>query len=243
MRRNLIDYTFKQHCLLPDNLRIRIKHVIQEKKIALNYLLHGSYQPKIFCIGFNKTGTTSIYHALKREGIKVGDQPTGERLLLDYLNGYFDPIVQYCKTARAFQDVPFSLPDTYAHLYQAFPDSKFILSVRDSENQWYDSQFRFAAKRLGKIPSLSDLKARDYCWKGWSYQYHQAAFGKGVEFHDKEAKIKAYNQHIADVKTFFLDKPGQLLVLNVAEEGLFRTFCDFLGIKSKYECFPWAKKT
>lgn len=225
------------------SLKIRIKRIILEKKIALHYLLYGRYQPKIFCIGFNKTGTTSLYHALTREGIKVGDQPTGERLLLDYINGNFDPIMQYCKTARAFQDVPFSLPDTYRHLYEAFPNAKFILSVRDSGDQWYESQLRFAEKRLGKVPTLSDLKKDNYIWKGAYYQFHQAVFGEAVEFEDKKTKIEVYNRHMTDVQAFFRDKPGQLLVLNVASEGAFSEFCNFLGIRSKYHEFPWAKKT
>ena len=225
------------------SLKIRTKRIILEKKIALHYLLYGRYKPKIFCIGFNKTGTTSLYHALKREGIKVGDQPTAERLLQEYIHGNFDPIVQYCKTARAFQDVPFSLPDTYRYLYEAFPNAKFILSVRDSADQWYESQLRFAEKRLGKVPSLTDLKQWDYCWKGWSLHYHEVIFGKTVEFEDREVKIRAYNQHIMDVQAFFRDKPEQLLVLNVGKGGAFSEFCNFLGIRSKYHEFPWAKKT
>ncbi|MHA7865543.1 sulfotransferase [Flagellimonas marinaquae] len=225
------------------SLKIRAKRTFLEKKIVLHYLLYGRYQSKIFCIGFNKTGTTSLYQALWREGFKLGDQTKGERLLSNYLDGDFDAIVRYCRSARAFQDVPFSMPNTYRYLYQAFPNAKFILSVRDSGYKWYESQLRFAEKRLGKVPSLTDLKQWDYCWKGWSYQYHQAVFGRGVSFEDKRVKIKIYHQHIADIKEFFLDKPGQLLVLNVAEEKSFSAFCKFLGIQSKYKSFPWAKKT
>ena len=220
-----------------------IKRILRTAWVESRYALFQRRSPKIFCIGFNKTGTTSLYHALLREGFKVGDQPTAERLLASYVDGDFDPIVEYCKTARAFQDVPFSMPDTYRHLYRAYPDAKFILSMRDSANQWYESQLRFAAKRIGHIPTLKDLKESEYCWKSWSYQYHQAVFGNGVEFEDKQAKIQIYEQHIADVQNFFRDKPGQLLVLNVGEEGAFSNFCQFLGIQSRHTAFPWAKRT
>lgn len=220
-----------------------IKRILRTAWVNSRYALFHRNTSKIFCIGFNKTGTTSLYHALLREGLKVGDQPTAERLLASYVDGNFDPIVEYCKTARAFQDVPFSMPNTYRHLCHAFPDAKFILSVRDSGDQWYESQLRFAAKRLGRTPTLKDLKEAEYCWKGWSYQYHQAVFGNGVEFEDKQAKIHTYEQHIADVQNFFRDKPGQLLVLNVGEEGSFSKFCQYLGIRSKHTAFPWAKRT
>jgi hypothetical protein len=108
-----------------------IKRILRTAWVNSRYALFHRNTSKIFCIGFNKTGTTSLYHALLREGLKVGDQPTAERLLASYVDGDFDPIVEYCKTARAFQDVPFSMPNTYRHLYHAFPDAKFILSVRE----------------------------------------------------------------------------------------------------------------
>jgi len=68
---------------------------------------------KIFCIGFNKTGTTTIESVLKSFGYKMGDQVKGERLLNSWLSRDFKPIVELCKTAEAFQDIPFSLPYTY----------------------------------------------------------------------------------------------------------------------------------
>ena len=64
---------------------------------------------KIFCIGFNKTGTTTLLHTLKELGYKMGNQARGELLFFDWYNRNFNPIVKYCKTADAFQDIPFSL--------------------------------------------------------------------------------------------------------------------------------------
>jgi|OM-RGC.v1.033516023 hypothetical protein len=73
--------------------------------------------------------------------------------------------------------------------------------------------------------------------------YHQAVFGQGVEFQDREAKIDVYNRHITDVQDFFHDKPDQLLLINVTEEGAFASFCDFLGIRSVHRDFPWANRS
>jgi|OM-RGC.v1.024918694 hypothetical protein len=134
------------------------KRSVRNAMVACRYPLHGRHQPKIFCIGFNKTGTTSLHRALFREGFKLGDQPTAEKLLNAYVAGHYEPIEAYCKTARAFQDIPFSLPRMYQPLYRAYPDAKFILSIRDSGEQWFASQIRAAASRLGKVPTLADLK-------------------------------------------------------------------------------------
>lgn len=89
---------------------------------------------KIFCIGRNKTGTTSLKTALSDLGYRIGNQHRAEQLITHYRDREWKPIVEYCYTADAFQDVPFSLPFTYVVMDRAFPGSKFILSVRDPDD-------------------------------------------------------------------------------------------------------------
>ncbi len=95
--------------------------------------------PKIFCVGLNKTGTTSLEKALKDLGYRMGDQNKAHALLFDYEKRDFKSIINFCKTADAFQDAPFSYHFTYLFLEQYFPDSKFILSVRSNSEEWYNS--------------------------------------------------------------------------------------------------------
>ena len=77
-------------------------------------------KPKIFCIGQNKTGTTTIESVLKSFNYKLGNQVQGELLLDTWYERDFKKIIKFCKTAEAFQDVPFSLPYTFQHLDVAF---------------------------------------------------------------------------------------------------------------------------
>jgi hypothetical protein len=87
---------------------------------------------KVFCIGRNKTGTTSLKRAFEDLGYPVGDQRKAEILTgKHYFDGNFQPIIDYCKTAQVFQDVPFSYPETYKYLDKAYPGGKFILTLRD----------------------------------------------------------------------------------------------------------------
>lgn len=72
-------------------------------------------------MGFNKTGTTSIKTVLEGLGYELGDQRRGEELLGAWSRRDFGPITRYCKSAQAFQDVPFSLPYNYVSLDQRFP--------------------------------------------------------------------------------------------------------------------------
>jgi len=116
-------------------------------------------KPKIFGIGNNKTGTTSLKAAMGELGFIVGHQRPAEKLMEDWAKRDFSPIISYCKSGQFFQDVPFSKPYTYVVLDHEFPGSKFILTVRGSPEQWYNSLTEFHAKLWGKngrIPTKED---------------------------------------------------------------------------------------
>lgn len=97
--------------------------------------LLGSRNPKVFCVGRNKTGTTSLRAALTILGYRIGRQRDAEALIEDWGRRDFRRLVAYCHTADAFQDVPFSHDYTFQAVDAAFPGSKFILTVRDSPEQ------------------------------------------------------------------------------------------------------------
>lgn len=93
---------------------------------VLTALRHAAFSKKsgrkIFCIGRNKTGTTSLEHALRGGmGFSMADQPRSEMLLKDWHRRDFGRIAQLVETADAFQDTPFSLPHTYAAMDALFP--------------------------------------------------------------------------------------------------------------------------
>ena len=129
--------------------------------------------PKIFCIGCNKTGTTSLKVALKELGYRIGDQTKAELLIDNYINRDFKSIAAYCKTADAFQDVPFSFKHTYLAMDVLIPGSKFILTVRDDERQWYESVIRFQTKMYGKngqVPTYKELRNANYRENGYVWK-------------------------------------------------------------------------
>src|SRR5207244_3918052 len=83
---------------------------------------------KVFGIGFNKTGTTSLEKLLRKFGFTIGNQAAAETLAEEWLHHKrIDRIIRFCHTADAFEDIPFTFPDIYRELDQAFPNSKFIL--------------------------------------------------------------------------------------------------------------------
>ena len=200
---------------------------------------------KVFCIGKNKTGTTSLKKALEELGFIVGDQTLGEHLIHDWATGDFSRLFLYCQTAQAFQDHPFSLPKTYKALDQKFPGSKFILTTRDTPEQWFRSLVNYHSKIFGNgnIPTVADLKAAKYVYPGWAFDVARLTRNAPLQdLYNKEILIQSYNDHNSDVMGYFIDRPEDLLVLNVGKPNAYHQLCDFLGKPDSGKDFPWENK-
>lgn len=202
---------------------------------------------KIFGIGNNKTGTTSLKVAMNELGFVVGHQRTAEKMTEDWAKRDFKPIVKYCKSAQFFQDVPFSKPYTFVVLDHEFPKSKFILTVRDSAEQWYHSLTKFHAKKWGKngrIPTKEDLQQASYIEKGRPWRANRFSYDTPQEDpYNKDVLIQYYINYNKSVKEYFRHRTDDLLIINVAEEGAYQKLCDFLGVEPVRDGFPWKNKT
>lgn len=213
---------------------------------TLNGVIRSFGKPKIFCIGRHKTGTTSLAKALRELGFIVGNQKLAELLIFDWARRDFKRLFLYCRTAQAFQDTPFALDFTYQALDQKFKGSKFILTIRDSPEQWYQSLTRFHATVFGagRVPTLEDLKTVDYIYKGYPYEARLLQIDKETDdLYDKEKLIDTYLTHNKSVIQYFKHRPSDLLVLNVAEPGSYDKLCDFLGKPRTGREFPHENKT
>lgn len=202
---------------------------------------------KIFCIGAGKTGTTSLNQALKDLGYKVGNQVKGELLIHEYAKRNFKEIINFCNTAEAFQDAPFCFKYTYMALDIAFPNAKFVLTERDSSDQWYESLTKFHSKihvSENRIPTTEDLKNATYRYKGYAWDVRQIVFGikEGQAPYDEKILKKYYDDHNASVKDYFRYKDN-LLVINLSDKNAYTKFCDYIGKRPLYKEFPWENKT
>lgn len=209
------------------------------------------YINKVFCIGFVKTGTKSLAYVLKKLGFEIGNQAVAEILSEDWAKGNTERIIRYCQTADAFQDMPFSTPGLYKHLDKSFPNSKFILTIRDNEEQWYNSLIQYHTKLYASDkynpPTKTDLKNSNYRYKGWIFNMIELFFNyPEVDLYDRRFYQEKYRKHIEDVMFYFKDRPNDLLILNVSEYNSYQRLYDFLGINLKIKSnkkFPWLNKT
>ena len=201
---------------------------------------------KVFCIGRNKTGTTSVAYALKELGFVVARQRPAELLIHDWAKRDFRRLIRFCRTAQAFQDIPFSLPFTFQALDAHFPGSRFILTVRECPEEWYSSLLRFHSQVHGNggIPSISDLSRSTYCYEGYAYDVNRAVFPSPYSNpYDRDVLIRHYNAHNESVIEYFRHRPESLLVLNIAEKGSYDQLCSFLGKRCIRDTFPWKNRT
>jgi hypothetical protein len=202
---------------------------------------------KVFGIGFNKTGTTSLEAAMDKLGFIVANQITSIKYMRDWGQRDFKRLIKYCRYGQFFQDIPFSKPFTYEVLDQAFPGSKFILTVRDNPEQWYNSLTKFHAKLWGKdnrIPTKENLINDKKFYKGYRWEMNRLSYNTPEDdIYNKEQLIESYTRHNKNVKEYFRHRPNDLLVLNVAEENAYQKLCDFLGEEPVGKNFPWKNKT
>jgi hypothetical protein len=149
---------------------------------------------KVFVIGFHKTGTTSLALALRTLGYSV----TGPNRVHDADIGKntFEKVKPLIEKYDAFQDNPWPL--LYKELDKAYPHSKFILTLRDTES-WYQS-------------ISAHFKNKSTAMRKWIY-------GIGSPQASKSQYIKRYETHNKDVQNYFKDRPGDLLVMNLKEDG------------------------
>ncbi|HEY5073294.1 MAG TPA: sulfotransferase [Pyrinomonadaceae bacterium] len=202
--------------------------------------------PKIFCIGAGKTGTTSLESLFKSLGFHVGDQERGELLLKEWATRNFAPIVSLGASAQFFQDMPFNCPFTFQAMDMAFPNSKFILSVRDDGEQWFGSLIRFHTKLIGKgrLPTAEDLRVFPYRYAGWILEALKLVYGvTDEEPYRKETLITAYERHNDEVKRYFRYRSESLLVINISDKGAAERIIEFVGLDYHDELMPHLNRS
>lgn len=205
-------------------------------------------KPKIFCIGMNKTGTTSLAEAMEDLGYLMGYQHEAEQYLLDWEKRDFSRIIAHCRHAQFFQDVPFSMPETYKVMDETYKGSKFILTIRDDADQWVNSLINFHTKLWSpddepprKEHLLGEVERR---YKGWAWDLVRLCYETSEnDLYNREQLKSQYLRYNAEVMEYFKKRPEDLLVLNVADDDAYEKLCLFLDKPVTQKSFPWKNKT
>ena len=187
---------------------------------------------KIFCIGFYKTGTTTLYDALRTLGYHTvnGDTPgsypgadDGATLIKQIDAG--DYRLPTFEMFDAFSDNPYFR--IWRQVYDLFPDAKYILTVRD-EGRWIESCVRFYRHR--RIRPM----------RVWMFGPHA---NPASSPESRQAWLDAYRAHNAAVREFFASRPHQYFEFDPTREGGWDRLCAFLGAPLPSRPWPHANPT
>jgi len=200
---------------------------------------------KVFIIGFNKTGTTTLKHTLMSWGLKPGNQKIACMMMEDYKDKRYERIFSLVETADVFQDIPFSAPEFFIELDKQFPESKFILSVRDSEDQWFDSMLNAHSKKAGRKPPMAeDLSKVTNIYEGWLLDAMTILWDyPSIDLYNEQLYKKKYLDHIQKARKYFGSRSDDYIEINVSRQKDFGKLAKFLDVSTKMKNFPWANKT
>ena len=177
--------------------------------------------PKVFGIGFQKTGTSSLHRAFEilgyraQKGIFI-NHPKGVIIPPPLSNEkVFAVALSYAREHDAFSDNPWPL--LYRELDAAFPGSKFILTTRDAE-RWLQSLVRHFGERPSDVSQ-------------WIY---------GVPFpRGHEARCRdIYLAHNESARAHFAARPDALLEIDLEREPRWERLCAFLNLPIPAQPFP-----
>ena len=179
-------------------------------------------QRKICCVGFQKTGTTSLDVALQNLGYRVGVAHRKINEVLDPHAADADAIVkavtlQCMDEHDALQDSP--CPFMFEVIDKSFPGTKFVLTYRPVES-WLSSYARYFQDENNPM--------RKWMYGVPSFLGHEDIYKDTYETQNR--KIRSYFQH----------RPEDFLELNLAEGQGWHELVTFLG-PEMLPPFPHAK--
>lgn len=166
-------------------------------------------RPKVFCIGFQKTGTSSMRDALQRLGYRVIGVYGRNQTLAQLRETYVEQGIALARQHDAVEDMPWPL--IFRELDAAFPGSRFVLTLRDTD-RWY----RSIAGHFGANP----------------YHIQQLTYGEDAPApvgHEQRYR-QVYEAHNTAVRKYFAGRPQDLLVMELEKGDGWAKLGEFLGV-------------
>jgi hypothetical protein len=187
-----------------------------------------SKEQKVFGLGLSKTGTSSLSEALNYLGIKTIHYPSDELTWRELRSGnYRLTLMNEWQGAVDISVAPF-----YPQLDEAFPQSKFILTVREKET-WLRSCEQHWALMHEWLDNFPETKR---------FQEFIGAVTYGVMDFNRHRFSWAYDQQVESVRKYFKDRPEDFLEINICGGEGWPELSRFLGYETPDIPFPRANE-
>ncbi|MEM7086976.1 MAG: sulfotransferase [Bacteroidota bacterium] len=211
--------------------------------------IHGSYgksrwngNARVFCLSMQKTGTTSVGDFFAHFGYPVARwkhswENHWTKMWYDgNYEGIFD--TKEFKHRQVFEDDPWWCPEFYKVLYHRFPNSKFILMVRD-ENKWFQSMLKHSkGKTLGNTRIHCKLYRREQ--EFYNHMENDPNFKPSTDFLDNLMSLEGMDEHYKsiyrirnkEIQLFFENKDkNRFICLSLEDSEKWKKLGAFMGIE------------
>jgi len=182
--------------------------------------MHEKEPHKIFGIGMERTGTATLIRALSILGISALHRAP-------YVLGVIEtekklgvrPLLTL--GYQAYADHP--IPELYQELDGYYPKAKFIATFRDFDS-WFKSKLSYYAwdkKMVEGVAGISPERVKQ----------------------SRKTCLPMHTNHYNTVKSYFKDRPDDLLTIDFTRGEGWKELCGFLNIEVPKVDFPWCHKT
>jgi hypothetical protein len=198
---------------------------------------------KYFGIGFNKTGTTTLKECFRILGLLPhADYITSKHLIGDFVNNDFSKIHPFINNYTSFQDAPWSYLsiDDIKTIDILFTNSKFILTIRDSES-WFMSLLKWHTNSVRFGIDLKDKVYTPYSKVlGMSKKLHMT---RKNFLEQKNVIIKNYEKRNEEIIKYSKNKENFLVIDIFNNNNNWDILCNFLDQPVPNVKFPHKNKT
>lgn len=177
---------------------------------------------KVFCLGFQKTGTTSMAVFFESMGLRVAGYNNFREMEKGDIST--EQVLKHAITVMqdhdCAQDTPWYM--LYKELDEAFPGSKFIHVIRDT-----DSWIKSAANHFEHYPK----------------NFHNWIYGCPYPRGHEQVWVDTYEKHNRDVHAYFAGRENDYLSLPLDEVvGRSEEIARFIGHDGPIPEWPHANK-
>ena len=211
--------------------RLAKEEAVQQPSVEVREAPQKQHNGKIFGLGRDLSGPSRIGPILRRLGYRTSAED--HRMQVEpWSRRNFTTLIENSRAADYYEGIPYSLDYTFVAVDRAFPRSKFILTVRESPDEWFDEMLLLHSKLTGSdgIPTVNDLKECKSIRPGWLWRMMHLVYGMDEEVgYDREAFIAKYLEHQKAVQEYFKHRPGALLVVDIHDPEFEAKIEEFMG--------------
>jgi len=184
---------------------------------------------KIFGLGLGRTGTTSLVKALNILGIKTMHWPVDRQIEECLIKRPETVKLHLLEEYDAITNEP--MCSIYPILDRSYPNSKFILTVRE-KTSWLKSSKWWHEEAVPFRESLSPGAE----WVRYGKVIHRYVYG--IDGWDEKVFSEIYDRYYTEITNYFSDREKDLLVLNICAGDGWEKLCPFLELPIPNIAFP-----